>query len=691
MRYSIGVDIGGTNIAIGIVECDSHAIIAKTSVKTRAPRPALEICEQIMYEAKKLCESERIDFEDIEKIGIATRGIIKNSVVVRANTLGWTNVNLSDIIAKLSGKPCYVANDANAAAYAEVRSGVGVGASSLIAITLGTGVGGGIVLDGKIWEGINGFAAEIGHMVVDKDGRECSCGKRGCLEAYCSATAIAKATKAAMLRDSKSLLWRLCRGDVNSVNGATAFVAAARGDNTAKNVIDEFVSYLAVGVANIINVFQPEVLCIGGGISGQGDTLLLPLRERLRNEAFATNSAYTKVCVAKYGNDAGIIGAGIMGENSYNERSRHPQGKIVEKFLTGGAFLKSEKFGNGHINETYKVTVRRGGVNEDYILQKMNKNVFREPWHVMENMMCVTDFLARKYEAAGEDTSRKVMRVIRTTEGNSWYCDKNGEYWRLMTFIKDSIAYDRVERPEQFYECAKAFGEFQRDLAEYPAITLREIIKDFHNTPKRYENLMKAVSDDVCGRREEASDEISFAMAREEFVGTIERAHARGEIPLRVTHNDTKLNNILFDSATGSPICVVDLDTIMPGYSVFDFGDAIRFGASSAKEDETDLSLVTVDLSLYELYVKGYIEAVGSSLTEGEINNLTNGAIMMTLECGMRFLTDYLSGDTYFRISRPKHNLERARNQFKLVREMEAHKEEMEAIVAKIANNYIQK
>jgi Ser/Thr protein kinase RdoA (MazF antagonist) len=230
-----------------------------------------------------------------------------------------------------------------------------------------------------------------------------------------------------------------------------------------------------------------------------------------------------------------------------------------------------------------------------------------------------------------------------------------------------------------------AFGHFQYLLRDFPADTLFETIKNFHNTPDRYRLLMEAVKEDRCGRLFGVKREVEFAMEREEFCKTLEIAHSEGRLPLRVTHNDTKLNNILFDDETDEALCVIDLDTIMPGYSVNDFGDSIRFGATTALEDETDLSKVNFDISLYELYVKGFIEGAMGGLTPSELELLPIGAIMMTLECGMRFLTDYLQGDTYFRTSRPSHNLDRARNQFKLVKDMEAALPEMQKIVKKYA------
>ena len=353
---------------------------------------------------------------------------------------------------------------------------------------------------------------------------------------------------------------------------------------------------------------------------------------------------------------------------------------IVYAFEVEGKVVEYVPFGNGHINETKLVTMDNG---VQYVLQRINKNVFKRPDLLMENYVGVTSFIRKKIEAAGGDPLREVLNAIPTKDGKPFTIDEDGEYWRLLVYVTRSMSYDKVERPEQFYDSAVSFGDFQYMLRDYPAETLHETIVNFHNTPDRFRQLTEAIANDAKGRLSEVEAEVAFAKAREEFAGTLERARAEGKLPLRVTHNDTKLNNILFDSETGKALCVVDLDTIMPGYSVNDFGDSIRFGATTALEDETDLSKVNFDISLYELYVKGFIEGAKGGLTEGELEMLPIGAIMMTFECGMRFLADYLNGDTYFRIHRPSHNLDRCRNQFKLVADMEAHLDEMKAIVRK--------
>ena len=355
---------------------------------------------------------------------------------------------------------------------------------------------------------------------------------------------------------------------------------------------------------------------------------------------------------------------------------------VIAAFEVEGKVVDCIPFGNGHINDTRLVTMDNG---VQYVAQRINKNVFKRPDLLMENYVGVTKFIRKKIEEMGGDPLREVLNAIPTKEGKPYHLDEEGQYWRLLVYVTDSIGYDKVERPEQFYDSAVSFGDFQYMLRDYPAETLHETIVNFHNTPDRYRQLMEAIENNAAGRLSEVSAEVEFAKARKEFAATLENAHKEGRLPLRVTHNDTKLNNILFDTNNGQALCVIDLDTIMPGYSVNDFGDSIRFGATTALEDETDLSKVNFDISLYELYVKGFVEGAKGGLTEGELEMLPIGAIMMTFECGMRFLADYLNGDTYFRIHRPSHNLDRCRNQFKLVADMESQLDQMRAIVKKYA------
>ncbi len=357
---------------------------------------------------------------------------------------------------------------------------------------------------------------------------------------------------------------------------------------------------------------------------------------------------------------------------------------IVSKFNVNGRIIDVMPFGNGHINDTKLVTaIEQTGRVHQYVLQKINKNVFKNPEQLMENYVSVTKFIRDKIEAAKGDPEREVINVISAKDGKYFYMDDEGQYWRLLVYVTDSMSYDKVERVEQFYQSAVAFGHFQYMLRDYPASTLHETIVNFHNTPDRFRQLMEAVENNAAGRLSEVTAEVNFAKTREDFAGTLERAREAGKLPLRVTHNDTKLNNILFDTHTGEPLCVVDLDTIMPGYSVNDFGDSIRFGATTALEDEKDLSKVNFDIELYEAYVKGFIEGAKGGLTDAELDLLPIGAMMMTFECGMRFLADYLNGDVYFKVHRDGHNLDRARNQFKLVSDMENSIDAMIAVVNK--------
>jgi Ser/Thr protein kinase RdoA (MazF antagonist) len=352
---------------------------------------------------------------------------------------------------------------------------------------------------------------------------------------------------------------------------------------------------------------------------------------------------------------------------------------LVRKFwLADAEKIEYSRYGSGHINETYILNAD----GKNYIIQKINTGIFKDPDGLMNNFVAVTEYLSEQLKAEGKDYERGTLHVIRTVEGKN-YASVDSEAWRLINFVDGSVCYDKVEFPEQFYMSAVAFGDFQRVLKGFPAEKLVETIPNFHNTPDRFAKFCEAVEKDAVGRVKDVLPEIDFVKVREHFAGTLERAHAEGKLPLKVTHNDTKLNNILFDAETGKALCIIDLDTVMPGYSVNDFGDSIRFGATTAAEDETDLSLVNFDIDLYELYVKGFIEGAAGGLTEGELQMLPVAAMMMTYECGMRFLTDHISGDTYFRIHREGHNLDRARNQFKLLSDMEECFDEMQNIVKK--------
>ena len=346
--------------------------------------------------------------------------------------------------------------------------------------------------------------------------------------------------------------------------------------------------------------------------------------------------------------------------------------EVAEQFAFEGMIVSCLPYGNGHINDTFKVGCKtEAGKKKDYILQKINTSIFTKPEELMENVAGVTAFLRKRILERGGNSERETLNIIDTKSGNSFYRDSEGECWRAYAFIEDTFSYDLVSSPEDFYQSALAFGSFQELLADYPAESLHETIAGFHDTAARFKVFQMAVKNDVMGRAKEAEKEIGFVLEREPVTRILGDMLRKGELPLRVTHNDTKLNNVLLDKETGKGLCVIDLDTVMPGLALNDFGDSIRFGASTAKEDEQDLEKVSCDMELFEAYVKGFMEACGRSLTAKEKEMLPMGAKVMTLECGMRFLTDYLEGDHYFKTHREKQNLDRCRTQFKLVADME--------------------
>lgn len=352
-------------------------------------------------------------------------------------------------------------------------------------------------------------------------------------------------------------------------------------------------------------------------------------------------------------------------------------------FAIEGTYKDCISYGNGHINDTYLLTYEQNDQEHAYILQHMNKTIFTDPEALMENIIGVTGFLKEKIKAAGGNPRRETLDFVPAADGKPYYKDDFGEYWRAYHYINHVYTLDQVKNPEDFYQSALSFGHFQQMLADFPADTLHETIPDFHNTAVRFKTFEKAVTEDICGRAAGVMEEIQFVRQHSDLACVLGDLQKQGKIPLRVTHNDTKSNNVLIDEATGKGLCVIDLDTVMPGLSVNDFGDSIRFGASTAAEDEKDLSRVSCSMELYEAYVKGFLEGCGGRLTDNEIAALPLGAKVMTYECGMRFLTDYLCGDTYFKIHRPEHNLDRARTQFKLVSDMENKWEEMQTIVQK--------
>ena len=357
---------------------------------------------------------------------------------------------------------------------------------------------------------------------------------------------------------------------------------------------------------------------------------------------------------------------------------------IPQYFAVEGNVEDIRPFGEGHINDTCHVTLTNpAGETQNIVLQKMNTKIFQNPKQLMDNVIRVTDHLRHKIQRRGGNPAKETLEMSPCRDGAWYYQDRDGECWRCYHMIDGTMSYEKVENPMVFYHSGRAFGQFMADLSDFPAETLYEVIPDFHNTAKRFRDLQRAIAEDAAGRSDCVQREIRFALERAHIAERMTQKVQAEELPTRVTHNDTKINNILMDPVTGEGVCIIDLDTVMPGSCVYDFGDSIRFGASSALEDETDLSKVYMDLDLFEAYTKGYMTAVGDQLTQEEIKNLSMGAIAITFETGIRFLADYLQGDTYFKISRPDHNLDRCRTQFKLVRDMEGKYQTMQAIVEK--------
>ena len=348
--------------------------------------------------------------------------------------------------------------------------------------------------------------------------------------------------------------------------------------------------------------------------------------------------------------------------------------KLASAFVLNGNPISWREFGHGHINSTFKITTDTGC---EYVLQKINKYVFRNPPRLMSNVVAVTDYLRQRVE-----DPKMALHVIMTKRNHAYYRDGEGDFWRMYDFLQ-GFCLDAPESDEDFYQSGVAFGQFQELLSDFPAETLFETIPEFHNTVDRYRQFKASLEIDPLDRLAGVREEVDFVLAREELGSTLQKMREAGELPLRVTHNDTKLNNVMLDRKTRKALCVLDLDTVMPGLSAHDFGDSIRFGAATAAEDEQDLSKMTLDLHMFEVYTRGFLESA-TKLTDKEVEVLPLGALIMTLEVGLRFLKDYIDGDLYFKTSYPEHNLVRARTQLKLVADMEKKMEDMNRIVAKV-------
>ncbi|MFQ9102912.1 MAG: phosphotransferase enzyme family protein [Oscillospiraceae bacterium] len=359
--------------------------------------------------------------------------------------------------------------------------------------------------------------------------------------------------------------------------------------------------------------------------------------------------------------------------------------QILAAYVLPGTVADVARHGKGHINDTFCVVCKtpEGGTAR-FILQRLSQAAFPHPEEVMENFVGITSYLRREILAEGGDPLRETLSLVKTRDGADFVTDAEGRAWRLMPFIENADCYQSAT-PELFAASGRAFGRFQYMLRDYPARTLHETIPHFHDTESRFEQFLAALEADKLNRAEGVSPEIQFILRRKADCGVALRALREGKLPLRVTHNDTKLNNILIDRDTHEGICIIDLDTTMPGLSINDFGDSVRFGANHCLEDEQDLTKVNFDISLYEVFTRGFLEGARGSLTPAELEYLPWGARLMTLECGIRFLTDYLDGDHYFHVSHPRQNLDRARTQLKLVKDMEEQFDAMGAVVAKYA------
>ena len=357
---------------------------------------------------------------------------------------------------------------------------------------------------------------------------------------------------------------------------------------------------------------------------------------------------------------------------------------IIEAFPFNGELTSIESTDTGLINSTYMLTFSDGNQDFQYVLQKINTNVFKKPDELMSNIMNVTGFLRNKINLSGGNAARETLTFLYTKDNSPYYLDENGGCWRSYIYISKCYTCDKIDSEVKAFRSGKAFGKFQRMLSDYPAANLFETIPHFHDTPSRYSDLKNAVDENLSGRLQKIQAELSFALDREKDASKLVDLAAEGKIPMRVTHNDTKINNVLFDSITNEAICVIDLDTIMPGLSLYDFGDSIRSGAVTSDENEQDLNKYGLDINLFKSYTEGFLSEAGHALNEEEIANLAFCAKLMTLECGVRFLTDYLNGDTYFKTEYPEHNLVRCRTQFKLVEDIEKHMDEMNKCVNEI-------
>ncbi len=361
---------------------------------------------------------------------------------------------------------------------------------------------------------------------------------------------------------------------------------------------------------------------------------------------------------------------------------------ILPKFRFQGKYVTSRELTSGNINETYVLEYLDGNKTIMYTLQRINTYVFRDPHGVMENIALVTDHLKSSLLKKMDNAERYVLELVRTVDGENMYQDRKNGVWRAYTYITNALALDVVTKPEQMEEVGRAFGSFQRNLVDFPAHLLSETIPNFHNTTKRFYAFVRAVDENKAGRVKEVEEEIEFMFEHRRMLGEIVRLLDSQVIPLRVTHNDTKSNNVLLDDETGKALAVIDLDTVMPGSSLYDYGDAVRFGASTAKEDEEDISLIKLDMDKTRAFTRGFVQETAGILSNEELLRLPLGIKVLTGELAMRFLTDYLDGDLYFKVNSPVHNLVRTRAQIALLKNVEEHEEELNAMVQRYLTRY---
>ena len=358
---------------------------------------------------------------------------------------------------------------------------------------------------------------------------------------------------------------------------------------------------------------------------------------------------------------------------------------IGNQFAVQGEFVCGEQIDSGHINSTYSCTYRQAdGTQRRYILQLINRNVFKDPYGLMHNVESVTRHINDKVLRVKKDLGGQTLNLFPARSGGAWVEDAAGGVWRCYNFIEGCVTYDVVENTRQAYQAARAFGSFPDLVSDLDATTLSETIPDFHNTRKRFERLLAVAAADPCGRLASVRPEFDFVCQREALTSVLLDGIAAGRLPLRVTHNDTKINNVMIDAETDEAVCVIDLDTVMPGLALYDFGDLVRTATSPAAEDETDLSKVQMRMPMFEALVEGYLESAGSFINDAEIEQLAFSGMLITLEIGIRFLTDHIEGDVYFKTHRPGHNLDRCRTQLTLVERIEALEEEMNGFVRKV-------